>query len=257
MEIERWLDQLRQELERQRVPRRYINRLVGELSDHFTDFMEDSMNKDVQESTCVIDRLGEPGPLAERAAEEYRRGRFAARHPWLMFGALSPLMLLALWIGFVALALGFAWMAEALGVSISKPAPLGVKLVLATLFFTVFELPIVLTAAHVCRAAARSGLSWKWPLFGCLLVSLIAIQVCPRAFTSSKDGSWFAAVAFPYVELAYAELAWKQFHPEYVASLKAPIGQLVQFSMPLLVATWSLQRHYWPLGSASQSWSAG
>lgn len=186
MELERWLEELRQELGRQRMPRRYIKRLVGELSDHFTDFMEDSMNKDVQESMCVIDRLGQPDQLAENAAKQYRRTRFSARHPWLAFAALPPLLLPLLWAGFALGAWGLAWVLDELGVP-DPPFPLLGKLVIAVGFYAVFEVPIALCAIAVCRAARKSELGWQWPVLACFILSIVSIQVCPIVWTSETN----------------------------------------------------------------------
>jgi hypothetical protein len=234
VERERWLDELRVELKRRYVPRRYARRLMGELSDHFTDLMEDAMNKDVQESSHAVERLGAPGPLAQRAAEEYRRGRFAARHPWLAFVALPPLQVFALWATLVAIAVGVAYALEWLGMP-GGPYPIWGKLALTAIFFCVCELPIVWTAARVCRASQRAGLGWRWAVLGCLLVSLAAIQVCPRVGVQ-RDGTWCAYVGLPYISPAVGYFDSSLGGP----SMKFPLVQAIQFSLPMAVAAWLL-----------------
>jgi hypothetical protein len=71
-----WLERLREELARHRLPPHYAKRLMQELSDHFHDLTEEKMNPEA----CVA-RLGEPGEVAQ--AVSYYRAGFLDRHRWL------------------------------------------------------------------------------------------------------------------------------------------------------------------------------
>ncbi|HEY2894336.1 MAG TPA: hypothetical protein VGJ16_08990, partial [Pirellulales bacterium] len=84
MDAQRWLSRFRLELTRHRLPPPYVERLAQELSDHIHDFMEDRMSTDAKDLPRLGRHLGAPSRVATEAAAEYRRGKFAARHPILM-----------------------------------------------------------------------------------------------------------------------------------------------------------------------------
>ena len=92
MDPQQWLDEVRNELQTRRLPRRYVTRLLRELSDHVTDGWEKTMNKDVRVFAGPHDQLGSPGQIADTAEKEFQSRRFAARHPWLTFGLLPVLV---------------------------------------------------------------------------------------------------------------------------------------------------------------------
>jgi hypothetical protein len=98
VDAKRWLDELRTELARRKLPRPYVERLVEELSDHYLDCMEDRMSTDANDLHGVFQRLGSPGQVAAQAAEEFRCARFSRRHPVLMFVLLPVLSPPVLWI---------------------------------------------------------------------------------------------------------------------------------------------------------------
>ena len=241
MDARRWLEQVRHELGRQKLPRRYVKRLVLELSDHLTDYMEDSsMSTDAQESQTIVDRLGMPNQIAQRAAFEYRQERFPARHPWLIFAALPVVLLPLLWIvaflGFLALVLIDDW----IGFELHTPLPLWGKLLVSLVFYGVIQLPIVLSAAFVCHLAKRGALSWKWPMLGCLLLAGVSIQLCPVVHKSTtNDGTWVAYFATPYLD---ADLG--DYSIVHLSRLSRParVAQIFQFALPLLIGVWAARR---------------
>jgi hypothetical protein len=49
MSVQQWLESVRTECGRQHLPPVYVERLVGELSDHVTEFMEDSKSMEASE----------------------------------------------------------------------------------------------------------------------------------------------------------------------------------------------------------------
>ena len=81
MDPQPWLSELEKELQQRRLPRRYVMRLMRELSDHVTDELEKPMSKEDQRSTDLRERLGTPQGLAESAKQEYQSRTFAVRHP--------------------------------------------------------------------------------------------------------------------------------------------------------------------------------
>ena len=91
MDAPHWLHELRAELARRKLPPLYVERFVSEMSDHFSDCMEDRMSTDAKDLHGVFQRLGTPGDVARSAAHEFRQARFSRRHPVLMFVVLPVL----------------------------------------------------------------------------------------------------------------------------------------------------------------------
>ena len=92
------------ELEQRGLPPAYIERLLGELDDHYNDLLEErsssmgAARKLDFEADDLQKRLGEPTQLAIFAAEQYRARSFWGRHPTVTF-LLGPLPLLLIsWI---------------------------------------------------------------------------------------------------------------------------------------------------------------
>ena len=209
------------------------------------------MSTDVHASSRASERLGLPGRVAEQANVEYRRGRFSARHPWLVFAALPVFLLPLLWLAFGSTALGAAWAIDQV-VTHGTSHPLWSKLLIATAFFAVVEVPVVLSASLICRAANKAGLGWKWPLLGCLLLSLVAVQVCPRVGAAPDGVHWYASIALPYVDFIIA-----CFQSDYMHGPKVPLTQAIQLSLPLVVAAWFLRRQFKPPRLSARGLSAG
>src|SRR5688500_3546528 len=99
----RWAERVDDELARRGVPARSRRRLLAELRDHADDLTDGEGIKMTDEVLAA--RLGEPAALAARAAEEYRRARWAFRHPLLVFGLL-PLPATLLMFAATTLAFG-------------------------------------------------------------------------------------------------------------------------------------------------------
>lgn len=93
MEAQRWLEGLADELRSRGLPHRYVERYVGELSDHLNDI---ECEEQVMSTEASIERkMGTPEQLTAAALTEYHRITFAGRHPWLTF-VLAPVPTLAL-----------------------------------------------------------------------------------------------------------------------------------------------------------------
>src|SRR4051812_27817540 len=122
MDAQRWLSRFRIELARHRLPPPYVERLAQELSDHIHDFMEDRMSTDAKDLPRLGRHLGPPSRVATEAAAEYRRGRFAARHPVLMFILMPILSLPLLWAAYV---IAILLAAKILGIESGEPTSTG------------------------------------------------------------------------------------------------------------------------------------
>lgn len=108
-----WTERVEDELSRRGVPARYRRRLLAELRDHVEDLKEEVM---MQTEDALDARLGDPEILAAQAAEEYRRTRWASRHPLLVFGLLpfpvTLLVVIATLVLFGLAAYGIGWLAS-------------------------------------------------------------------------------------------------------------------------------------------------
>lgn len=188
---------LRTELRRRGLPLAYIERLVAELDDHYSDLVEERSSRmgaarklQFEEANDhaddVRDRLGEPTQLALFAAEQYHARSFFGRHPWLTF-AVGPLPLLFMgWVAFglavegIAVLLAgldyvWAWAARWSWASVPEENhPFAQAVVLALYSWTFLVIPSLLTAVVLCRVAAHNGLHWKWPTLACGMLATIA-----------------------------------------------------------------------------------
>lgn len=81
--LQSWRKQLEQELCRQRLPRKQIERLVDELTDHAQDLLSGEHSMDAEQK--LDSRMGSPEQLAQVARGEYIKSTFAARRPALAF----------------------------------------------------------------------------------------------------------------------------------------------------------------------------
>jgi hypothetical protein len=207
------LEKLRGELLGQGLPRAYVERLLAELDDHFSDFLEErsstmgAARKLQFESNEVEQRLGEPARLAVFAAEQYHARSFWGRHPWLTF-VFGPLPLLVLcWIasaialqvifvsiGYVATH-AFGWPAE-----LEKPGDylwLQAAIVTTISWYAVVFPPLAV-AGLMCRIARRNALSWRWPIVACLLLAFVAgcFTISYRLAVEPRDGQFMVGLGF-------------------------------------------------------------
>jgi hypothetical protein len=181
-------DALRAELEQRGLPPAYIERLLGELDDHFTDLLEErsssmgAARKLDFEANDLQERLGEPTQLAIFAAEQYRARSFWGRHPFVTF-VLGPLpFLLICWI---ITGCAVVWSAE--GITYICEHWFGIvqdKIVYADHLWAqagvmtfctwmIVAFPPTLVAAVMCRTARRNAVSWRWPIIACMLISFV------------------------------------------------------------------------------------
>ncbi|OAI57493.1 hypothetical protein AYO47_01750 [Planctomyces sp. SCGC AG-212-M04] len=231
MDPQRWLDEVRKELQTRRLPRRYVTRLMRELSDHVMDGWENTMNKDVRVFAGPNDQLGSPGQIADTAEKEFRSRRFAARFPLLTFGLLPVLAfpivaaLTFLGPGWVIVELeelvGYflGWDESAL---VANESDFGAWLPVAMKCYTAGT--IILAAALVVwamsRLARRAGVTAKWPIASAVLVAALAGCLWSDATPKTKDKQGMLMVG-----LGYPMRSWT-------------IYQTAQLMMPLSFGIW-------------------
>jgi hypothetical protein len=221
MLVQRWLDDIRLECGRQHLPPVYVDRLVGELSDHLTELMEDSMSMEASEHPSAL--LGSASEIVAAATSEYRRRRFSGRHPWFAFIVAPILTLPILWAASLLL---FVFGAKTIGFDSDNPtvteefsrwanemAPFAVVVTLV--------LPVVVAAIVFCQLAIKTAVSRRWVLACCFVLAIIggAANSSVSLPTAGTKGS----VAFGFG-----------------ISLPPSSQQLAQFMLPLLIGCWIL-----------------
>jgi hypothetical protein len=184
---------LRAELQKRGLPRAYIQRLLEELDDHFSDLADDLIsterNRDMSAARMpdfrvndLDERMGSPTELAIFAAEQYRARSFFGRHPVVTF-LIAPLPMLALLAAafylLVALPIfATVYFAEhALGwtFAIEKYPWFGCG-VLAFFSSDLVVLAPLTTVWLLSRVAGRNALTWRWPTAACaLLASIVSL----------------------------------------------------------------------------------
>ena len=216
-----WLNDVRMECGRQRLPPIYVDRLVAELSDHLTELMEDSKSMEASELQPTL--LGSASEIAAAATSEYRRRRLSGRHPWLASVAAAILTLPLLWAASVLL---LVFGAKLLGFDSDNPTvtddisrwasgmlPFAV---VATLVF-----PIVVATIAFCRLAVKSAVSQRWILACCVILAIVGGAA--NSSVSLPMPGTKGSVAFGFG-----------------VSLPPSPQQLAQFMLPLLIGCWVL-----------------
>jgi hypothetical protein len=243
MDAQRWLSRFRLELTRHRLPPPYVERLAQELSDHIHDFMEDRMSTDAKDLPRLGRHLGAPSRVATEAAAEYRRGKFAARHPILMFVLMPILSLPILWAAWV---ISILLVAKMLGLQTGEPTNSGpvadwANAVLPFLIVGLLFLPSALCAALYCRLADRAALSWKWSLTACTLIAVIGGLAVTKI--ALPRGNIQGNIMFGFGVSS---------HPS--------ASQVLQFLLPMVIVGWTIWRRHgrlWPRPIGKQMMSAG
>ena len=202
---------LRAELRRRGLPSAYIERLLGELDDHYLDLLEErnspmgAARKLSPESDDAQQRLGEPTQLAIFAAETYHARSFWGRHPWLTYLVMPlPLLIVAAVTFSTALiaigqALNFTC-GRILGLQEPLENP-GDHLLLQGIMMSLFSwymlvAPPVASGLVLCRIYRRNALDWRWPVLGCAILALACslLTVSFRIATQPGDGMFTIGV---------------------------------------------------------------
>ena len=203
MDSRPWPESLRQQLQRQNLPRAYIDRLVEELSDHVLDTQLETTSMDAQNA---LERLGSTDQIAAAAHREFRRRTFAGRHPWLTFVALPvavvPLVFVCSILGLFAV----EWVVIATLEWLIEPEPRFLLSeatetrvawwILAAFDCYVRFVPFAIATWMFCRWGKRCEMRW-WPLIACAIVALIAGFLSTKSIPASGDepGMWMVGLA--------------------------------------------------------------
>lgn len=181
---------LQAELQKRGLPRAYINRLLEELDDHFSDLADDLVsterNHDMSAARMpefrvneLDGRMGSPTELANFAAEQYRARSFFGRHPVFTF-LVTPLPLLVVtwflyWAVMAVPALGISYVLKhVVGVAIAEEDhPWLQCFFLMLLSWEIMVFGPLTAGWWLCRVAKHNALDWRWPVAACVLIALL------------------------------------------------------------------------------------
>lgn len=221
MDARPWLETLRRELARQNLPPFYVERLVEELSDHFTDFMEDRMSTDAKDLRSVASHLGTVRDIAAAAHSEFRKTTFWGRHPIVSFVLLPILALPAVWaVSFIVVLLTAKLLGFESGGSPSQAMTEWAEWAMPGVLFAALFAPVVAVAALVCRLGQRAGVNWKWTVCACSIVAVIG-------------GMAIANIVLP------SGAAQGKMTFGFGLSQSPSLAQILQFVAPLSIGIWA------------------
>lgn len=221
MDARPWLEHLRHELARQNLPPLYVERLVEELSDHLTDFMEDRMSTDAKDLRSVADRLGAVRDIAAAAHSEFRKTTFWGRHPLVSFVLLPILALPVVWAAsFVVVLLAAKLLGFESGGNPSQALAECVEWAMPGVVFASLFAPVVAVAALVCRLGQRAGVNWKWTVSACSIVAVIGGMAVANIVL--PNGATKGAMMFGFS-----------------VSQSPGLAQILQFAAPLAIGIWA------------------
>jgi hypothetical protein len=219
MDPQRWLDDVRNELQTRRLPRRYVTRLMRELSDHVLDGWERTMSKDARVVLSPLERMGSAKNVAASAENEYRRGKFAARHPILIFGVcpllLLPILIIAMFGGSLAILEQLIPQPLQNDYAFSPSVPVFVPYVMSAVIIA----NAILVSVAFAGLADRCSLRRRWPFVSALIVAAfcVCLSGMGRAKTPDHMGQVLICLGSP-------------LHS------RSPFLNLLQFIAPMIAA---------------------
>jgi hypothetical protein len=171
---------------------------MKDLQEHLVDLTEEiAMSETIPSDTrsrTITDRPGAPEHVATATAAEHARGRFAARHPFLMFGVMPLPATLGL---FVVLGVGFWLLGECLNL-MDEAVPRSVDVAFAHTFVWFCRIiPFATVAAFLTRAYVSSRVSEWWMAAAAGQVLLVAGLFDCRIHSSDVPGQSSLFVGFP------------------------------------------------------------
>ena len=203
MENQQLREQLAAELKRQRLPSRYITRLLAEWDDHLAD-LQDERNAEMNrarspetsgeelQSNNIIDlqrRFGEPAQLAAFTAKHYHDRSFLGRHPIFTFVfAPLPLMLLS-WIALLLPVFAVGYLLDFLGVEPGEPRnyPYLMAIGIVTWSFSLMVAGPLLSAMFLCRVARRNVVKWHWAVSAVIVIAVLCTFLSATGRQATND----------------------------------------------------------------------
>ena len=238
-----WLDDVRKWLVRNALPPSYIQRFIGELSDHLEDLKEEIISTNAN----VCSRLGQPEQVAEAVVVAYQRRTFLGRHPvaaFLVFAVSSPVSLIAL----ISLAIvGWLVFDEAcnrLGGTDHLLMPLrkfepATSLVLPyVLSLLTVVIPCTLASIFSCKLAKRLRIGRKWMLLSCAILGVTALPFWFAVELSDIPGQSrvMCRLGIPQSIGHIGEL------PNFILWDFCHFLNVIQFLVPLAIGWWFMRR---------------
>ena len=139
------------------------------------------MSMDADSQALPEMRLGLPQDLAARAAAEYRKLGFFARHPILTFG-VGPVVLTPIF--FVTLAL----LVIPLLLSLPVPGDMLFDIYVHGIRLGFHYVPFAIVAWMFCRLARRQGRGWRCIVPACAIIGLYAAVLVAGFYPAMPGG---------------------------------------------------------------------
>ena len=150
-------------------------------------------------------RLGDPAALAAQAAEEYRRSRWASRHPLLVFGLLplpaTLLVFMATLLLFGLAAYGIGWVVAGDVDDLPRPALVAFAYSVA---WGVRFVPFVVLAVLFTRLYLRSRVSRWWFATAAAQILIVAGSMISLIRYSDEPGQSQWMLGFAWVPMPLA-----------------------------------------------------
>jgi hypothetical protein len=173
-----WLEKLRAELARRKLPPLYSERLLSELSDHVTDFLEDPMSTEVPADRGLFAGPCSAKEIAAAARVEFNKRHFCARHPLMVFAILPVVAVPLLWIAEMMGLFAIGTLLDAFGFgNADGTSPAWLTASLPYLAVETFVLPLAAGAALFCYLAERAAVRRIWPVLACSVIALFPALV--------------------------------------------------------------------------------
>lgn len=207
MDFHQWQQLLLKELQSLQVPHDSVNRLIDEISNHYLDMQEAAMmNSEPSQSPDILKMMGDPKTIAQAAAWLPRLS-WAARHPWLSYLVLPPLMSIAVLAMLIVVDVFLLVPAFRGRTQQTDPWLASACLILGPLHVIVATSLIALWA---CRSVAFSGRSKLWAATACIIVAALgaykSVHFAPPT-AGPGTGRLSLGFAFPLPVLWYQAVA--------------------------------------------------
>ena len=237
----RWLEWVRAELARRRLPADYCRRLLIELSDHLHTFTED-LGMDAVDPQSLFHRMGQPSVIAETAQREFRKTRFALRHPLFTF-ILGPVLCLVLFyvaefLGLWAVVTSASWFVDD---AWPERNAAWFDPMLPTIVYLIAIVPIAAAAAFFCRLAFRCDCPRRWPAVACLVIALLsAFYFSDVAMPSSGNRGLLHGS-----RVISSDRSQENKHKVFFGAginRRPSVFQMLQVAIPLSICGWAIYR---------------